>query len=155
MRNSPTCSSAVSYTHLDVYKRQVQDLHRADIMVLPSLVEGFAHAVLEAMCCGVPVITTSNTCGPDIIRDGIEGFIVPPGDAQKLAERLEWARLNRRALRDMGVAAAARARQFTWARFRGGLRAAYTRMLTEQSEPPSSGAQTSDSTAPEAIAGDI
>ncbi|MFM6504773.1 MAG: glycosyltransferase family 4 protein, partial [Dolichospermum sp.] len=49
----------------------------ANVLVFPSLVEGFALVLLEAMACGIPIITTPNTAGPDIITDGVEGFIIP------------------------------------------------------------------------------
>ncbi|MHC5731280.1 MAG: glycosyltransferase family 4 protein, partial [Nostoc sp.] len=49
----------------------------ANVFVFPSLVEGFGLVLLEAMACGIPVITTTHTAGPDIITDGTEGFIVP------------------------------------------------------------------------------
>jgi glycosyltransferase involved in cell wall biosynthesis len=55
----------------------MQEMHQADVFVLPTLSEGFAHVILEAMSCGLPVITTGNSCAPDIIADGKEGFIVP------------------------------------------------------------------------------
>ena len=45
----------------------VREIRACHVMVLPSLAEGFAHVILEAMACGLPVITTPNTCGPDVI----------------------------------------------------------------------------------------
>lgn len=105
-------------------------LHGADIMVLPSLVEGFAHVILESLSCGLPVLTTQNTCGPDILADGEHGFIVPIRDDEGIAEKLAWAIENRSELGDMGVAAARQARQFTWSRFRAQIRNAYCAMIT-------------------------
>ena len=52
----------------------VEDLQRSDVFVLPSLTEGFAQVILEAMACGVPVITTANTCAPDVLTDGVQGL---------------------------------------------------------------------------------
>jgi glycosyltransferase involved in cell wall biosynthesis len=103
----------------------VAELHKSDLLVLPSLEEGFGHAVLEAMSCGVPVLATDRTCGPDLIEDRVHGFIVPVRDAESIAERIVWALDNRPALAEMGRMAAKRARQYTWEGFRARIRAAY------------------------------
>lgn len=107
----------------------VKLIHTCDVFVLPSLIEGFAHVIVEAMACGLPIITTQNTCGPDIITEGEEGFIVPIRDARAIAAKLEWGIENRAALAHMGDKAAARAALFTWERFRAGIRAAYAKMF--------------------------
>lgn len=60
----------------------------ADLFVLPSLSEGFPNVILEAMASGLPIITTNVSGLPDIIRDGENGFIVQPGDADQLADRI-------------------------------------------------------------------
>ncbi|WP_411875729.1 glycosyltransferase family 4 protein [Vulcanococcus limneticus] len=89
-----------------------EEFRRADLFVLPTLAEGMALVHLEAMACGVPVITTPH-CG-SAVRDGVEGFLVPIRDAKALADRLQQL-LEDRALRnEMGVAARQRAMQFTW-----------------------------------------
>jgi len=103
-------------------------LHTADVMVLPSIVEGFAHVVLEAMSCGVPVITTPNKCGPDVIREATDGFIVPIRAPEAIADRLSWCLENRRELAEMGRQSACQARQFTWPHFRQAVRGAYADM---------------------------
>ncbi|HEX5732542.1 MAG TPA: glycosyltransferase family 4 protein [Blastocatellia bacterium] len=105
------------------------ELHTSDVFVFPSLAEGFALVILETMSCGVPVITTSHTCAPDVMVDGEHGFIVPIRDAEAIAEKLTWGIEHRADLAAMGEAAAARARHFTWERFREGIRAAYAEMI--------------------------
>ena len=62
----------------------------ADVMVLPSITEGFGYVIGEAMACGCPVIATENTGGPDFFTDGVEGFIVPIRSPQAIAEKLVW-----------------------------------------------------------------
>jgi glycosyltransferase involved in cell wall biosynthesis len=109
----------------------VHELHQADIFVLPSLAEGFAHVILEAMSCGLPIITSLHTCAPDVINDGEHGFIVPIRDAESLAVRLAWAVDHRVDLFDMGERAAKQAAKFTWSRFRHGIRDAYQNMLND------------------------
>ncbi len=91
-----------------------QHYSSASVFVLPSLVEGLSLVQLEAMACGVPIITTPNAAGPEIITDGVEGFIVPIRDADALQEKLEWCYQNPEKLASMGVAARCRAERLTW-----------------------------------------
>lgn len=89
---------------------------QADVFVLPSLVEGMPLVVLEAMACGVPVVVTS--CGTaEVVRDGVDGFLVPVGDAIAIAERLEQLHGNPDLRAKMSLAARMRAEQFSWARY--------------------------------------
>jgi glycosyltransferase involved in cell wall biosynthesis len=60
-----------------------------DIFVLPSLYEGLPIALLEAMASSVPVVVTNVGSNPEVVADGINGFIVPPKDSQLLAQRIE------------------------------------------------------------------
>ncbi len=64
-------------------------LARSDVFVLPLLYEGFALAIIEAMACGIPVISTRCPCGPDeTITDGVNGLLVPVADETSLAEAM-------------------------------------------------------------------
>lgn len=107
----------------------VRDIQRSDVFVLPSLTEGFAQVILEAMACGVPVITTVNTCAPDILTEGVHGFILPIREARAIEEKLVWGLEHRDALAEMGRQAALQAGVFTPARFREGIRSAYQAMI--------------------------
>jgi glycosyltransferase involved in cell wall biosynthesis len=104
-------------------------MHRSDLFVLPSLVEGFAHVIAEAMCTGLPVLATPHTCAPDFVQDGVEGWIVPIRSPVAIADALTKAAGNRAALAAMGNAASIRARSLTWLKFREGIAAAYRSML--------------------------
>ncbi|MHB1516457.1 MAG: glycosyltransferase family 4 protein [Acidiferrobacteraceae bacterium] len=64
-------------------KRQI--LASAAIYVLPSYYEGLPMSVLEAMADGLPIVTTTVGGLPEVVRDGIEGFLVQPGDVTALA----------------------------------------------------------------------
>mgnify|MGYP005846986187 CR=1 FL=1 len=103
----------------------VRQIQASDVLVLPSLVEGFAHVILETMSCGVPVVATDHTCAPDVLDDGQHGFIVPIRSAEAIAGKLAWGLDHRAELAEMGAAAARQAGQFTWPRFREGVRRAY------------------------------
>lgn len=60
-----------------------------DIFTLPSLTEGTPMALLEAMAFGVPVIATSVGGVPSVVTDGVNGLLVPPGNAQALSEKIQ------------------------------------------------------------------
>jgi glycosyltransferase involved in cell wall biosynthesis len=95
-------------------QRQLADVYRrANVFVFPTLLEGMPLVVLEAMASGLPVITTSHGPG-DIVRDGVDGFIVPIRDSEAIVERLEFLRANPEARVAMGRSARARALEFTW-----------------------------------------
>ncbi len=83
----------------------------ADVFLLPSLCEGSATVTYEALRCGLPVICTPNT--GSVIRDGVEGFLVPVRDARAIVDRLEVLAGAPRRLREMGQAACRRAQEFT------------------------------------------
>jgi glycosyltransferase involved in cell wall biosynthesis len=78
-------------------------LGRASFLVLPSIwYEGFPMVILEAMSLGKPVITTSLGGLPEIIRDGYNGFLVPPGDADALAEKIKMLVNDRTLCENLG-----------------------------------------------------
>ena len=74
---------------------------RAELLVFPSLHDGFGFAVAEAMACGLPVIVTSNTGASDWVTPEC-GWVVAPGDADGLAGAIAEAAARRSDLRDMG-----------------------------------------------------
>jgi glycosyltransferase involved in cell wall biosynthesis len=68
----------------------LHQLSAIDLCVLPSLTESFCKARLDAMLCGVPIITTDVGFGREIVgHDGERGWLVPAGDAPALANRLQ------------------------------------------------------------------
>ena len=91
---------------------------RADLFVFPSVGEGFGQVLLEAMACGLPILATTSTAAPDLIVDGIQGFVVEARDPEALAERIRWAANHREELARMGTLARLQAEQFPWKRFR-------------------------------------
>jgi glycosyltransferase involved in cell wall biosynthesis len=90
---------------------------QADVFVFPTLVEGMPLVVVEAMACGLPVITTRNGPG-DIVRDGVDGFIVPPRDVDAILERLGQLRDDPDLRFRMALNARLRSQEFTWERYR-------------------------------------
>jgi glycosyltransferase involved in cell wall biosynthesis len=74
----------------------VERFQTSDIFVFPSLQDGFAIVVAEALACGLPVITTRNTGASDLIQPGVNGEIVPIRDPEAIAEAVLkwWARVQ-------------------------------------------------------------
>lgn len=96
-------------------------LYSSDVFVFPSLCEGFAFSIIEAMSTGLPVITTTNTIGPDIIEDGIDGFVIEPANLNELIAKMEYFVLHPEECHRMGSAANAKVANFTWDRFAQGI----------------------------------
>ena len=95
---------------------QVHEMFRnADLFIYPSLHEGSAFANLEAMAAGLPVITTRNA--GSVVRDGVDGFIVPIRDPDAIAAGIEQLRRDPDRRAAMAQSARARAEQFTWTRY--------------------------------------
>jgi starch synthase len=97
--------------------RVLEEMGRSDVLILPSLFEGFGLVILEAMAAALPVITTQNTGGPDVIGKGREGFVVPAGNAEALREKMEWFINHPERAAEMGKAAHRKAKEFTWERY--------------------------------------
>ncbi len=91
---------------------------KADLFVFPSVAEGFGQVLLEALACGLPILSTTRTAAPDLIQNELEGFIVAPGRPELLAQHIEWALNHRNDIAAMGHHARLRAEEFTWDRFR-------------------------------------
>lgn len=83
----------------------------ADVFLLPSLCEGSATAVYEALASGLPVITTYST--GSIVRDGVEGLIVPERDPQAMVDAVRYLAENEHIRMTMAANARLRARDYT------------------------------------------
>ena len=92
-----------------------EEYERADLFVLPSLAEGSAEAAYEALAAGLPVITTA--AAGSVVRDGLEGFIVPERDPSALAAAIERIIENQSMRAELSHRAQARARQYTFAQY--------------------------------------
>jgi glycosyltransferase involved in cell wall biosynthesis len=88
-------------------------LRQSSIFAFSSLVEGFALVIVEAMECGLPVVSYQCPCGPkDIVTDGKDGFLIPVDDEKMLAEKICSLIENEDLRRQMAVEARLRAQYY-------------------------------------------
>jgi glycosyltransferase involved in cell wall biosynthesis len=103
------------------YDDLLREMARHDVLVLPSLHEGFGLVIGEAMAQGLVVIATPHTAAPDLIDDGVDGFIVPIRSAEAIAEKLELLARNPARLHEMKQAARRKAQARSWEVYRRSL----------------------------------
>ncbi len=109
----------------DVSNEDLIALYRSHhLFAMPSLVEGFGLVYQEALAEGLPVLCTTNTGGADIITHGQEGFVIPPGNAEAIADCIDHCLSGVELLPRMSDRARQNARVWTWERFREGVRSA-------------------------------
>ena len=73
------------------------------VYVLPSYHEGLPRSVLEAMAIGRPIITTNVPGCRETVVNGVNGWLVPKGDSEALAEKMRWFMDMRSEIKDMGL----------------------------------------------------
>ena len=99
-------------------------LNQGTVHVFPSQWEGSAKVTYEAAACALPQITTREA--GDVVRDGVEGIIVKPGDVDAIAAALQHLHRHPEIVQEMGSAARRRVvENFTWDHFRTRLLGAY------------------------------
>jgi glycosyltransferase involved in cell wall biosynthesis len=87
----------------------------ADVFVLPSICEGSATVTYEALGAGLPVIATRNA--GTVVREGVDGFVVPARNSEAIAQKLELLRSDPALLRQLSQNARARATEYSVARY--------------------------------------
>ena len=92
-------------------------LHSSDVFLFPSLCEGFAFVIIEAMSTGLPIISTTRTAGNDIVKNGIEGFTIEPSNVEEIVEKMKYFIQNPSECIRMGNNAAQTAKLLTWDNF--------------------------------------
>jgi phosphatidylinositol alpha-mannosyltransferase len=114
-------------------------LHQADVLCAPSLSgESFGMVLTEAFAAGTPVIASAIAGYNDVVSDGVDGLLVPPGDPQRLAEELQRVHHEPERLREMGEAARRSAQRYAWPRVADQVTEVYERAL-EAPKPATAG----------------
>jgi len=92
-----------------VLPQQVADIYKeSDLFVLPSVSEGLAQVLLEAMSSGLPVVASDMSGASDCVTNGKEGLIIPVRSIDKLCDAILWCYQHREEARAMGEAARAK-----------------------------------------------
>jgi phosphatidylinositol alpha-mannosyltransferase len=116
-----------------------RELHRADVLCAPSLSgESFGMVLTEAFAAGTPVIASAIAGYSDVVSDGVDGLLVPPGDPQRLAEELQRIYHEPERLLEMGEAARRSAQRYAWPRVADQVTAVYERAI-EVPKPATAG----------------
>jgi glycosyltransferase involved in cell wall biosynthesis len=115
------------------YQDDVAPFYAAfDALILPSANEGTPVSAIEALAGGKPVVATQVGGVSDVIRDGVDGFLVEPGDVKALADRLRRIADDRELARRMGEAGRARVlERYSVSRLVGDVDDLYRRLLAE------------------------
>jgi glycosyltransferase involved in cell wall biosynthesis len=99
-----------SLPHADILR--LMQAH--DVLVFPSLFEGFGLVITEAMSQGTPVITTDRTAGPDLIEHGYNGWLIEAGSTPALQSAIEELLLRPELIAQVAQAALETARRRPW-----------------------------------------
>jgi glycosyltransferase involved in cell wall biosynthesis len=84
------------------------------------------------MACGLPVIVTRNTGGEEIVRNGIDGFIIPVRDSEAIKEKILYFYENEDKRQEMGDSAREYIRKFSWDRYGDEMVKAYKKVLSKR-----------------------
>ena len=109
--------SAISKYHYQPpipHDKVLELMSESDIFIFPSLFDGFGLVITEAMSQGTPVITTDRTCGPDIITDGEDGWIVKAADSIEIRRLLDRLKTKKDEIIRVGKNARETARKRPW-----------------------------------------
>jgi len=105
------------------HKDLIKDLQKADVFILPSLNEGMSNSILEAMACGLPIITTNTGGSKELIKEN--GFIVKKENIKELKNAVQNFIDNPRLIKQMGIKSRKIAEKMSWKEVAGGYMEVY------------------------------
>ena len=131
-REWPQWKNSITHVERMAHSELASLLQSASAFVFPSLEEGFARVLSEAMGAGLPIIATHESGASTLIQDGVQGFLVPPRRLEPLAEAMIKIATDLELNQRMGQAAyEVGARRNTWQDYGDRLLAEYERRLAK------------------------
>jgi glycosyltransferase involved in cell wall biosynthesis len=100
------------------YESAQQKIAESNMLVLPTLADGFGMVISESMAMGVPVLTTEASAGPDLVDNYIDGIVIPADDVEALREALLWCATHVEECEKMGKKAQEKASTYPWRAYR-------------------------------------
>ncbi len=125
--------SCVNFLGNQPHHEVIREILKSDVFICPSLAEGLGIVFLEAQACGVPVVGTRVGGIPDVIQDGVTGFLVPPRDSAAIANALARLLLDPGLRTQLGEAALQRIGRYSWDGIAEEVGALYQRLLRPDS----------------------
>lgn len=107
------CNYIPYLLHDDVLKL----MGESDVLIFPSLFEGFGMVVTEAMSQGTPVIATNRTCAKDFLKNGENGWLIDAASTPAIKDAIEDVLKNRNRLEEIGLAAMDTASKRPWSKY--------------------------------------
>ncbi|RYE23169.1 MAG: glycosyltransferase family 1 protein [Sphingobacteriales bacterium] len=92
---SPRAAESVAFMGHTDRTNLFRQISKSAVCIFPSYAEAFSLAPMEAMACGVCVIFTKRTSGPELVTDGYNGLLVEPDNVEEIAEKIVYALSNR------------------------------------------------------------
>jgi glycosyltransferase involved in cell wall biosynthesis len=124
----------VNFAGMILHDKMPEVLQDYDVMVFPSLGEGFSLSMVEAMACGLPVISSTNTGANDFIENSKNGFIVPIQDTDALVDKMQWFIKHHEEIPRMGKNAIKTASALTWDNYHKKVAAAIREIVEHEKE---------------------
>jgi glycosyltransferase involved in cell wall biosynthesis len=122
---SPAQQERVIFPGFVPHQNMPQFYQNTTIYIAPTQYETFGYTILEAMACGRPTITTPVGAVPELIEDGVHGFLVPFGNAEILANAIEDLLSKPKLMKRMGTNAREKASDFSLEKIGGKLESFY------------------------------
>lgn len=119
----------ISFQGTIAHDRMQSFMEQHNLLLQTSLSEGFPNVILEAMSVGLPVIATNVGGTPDLVRDGLDGFLVPSRNPKAMAARIVQMFEDGDLRERMGMSGKEQAEKFSWEHVIEGLERIYASLL--------------------------
>lgn len=102
----------------------------ANVLIFPSIADGFGQVLLEGMASGLPVIASVNSAARDLVSEGKDGFVVSPWNLDELVDRMKYLYEHPEYAKAMGMQARIKACNYSWRHYAQGIVRTFTEWLS-------------------------